>query len=627
MSTGQYDRFRKLLLSDSFLFAKEICGHADLVPEIHAPISYLACGLTDRLIETLQSPAFDSYVTRKLRREMLSRQIDWKTAAGRMALDELINGSMIRPAIINIRMSRRFFKSSVITHAGSLFIATVDPNETIKITHAVDPKAWEFVEQIGKTVQSGTYRDFFPDRIPEDATYNITQKRINLGGRTISHPQATIQGSGVGTKEEAAHYSTFVDDDIVTDLNSSPDLLRGVLKWMKGLTGFYMPTRRVRRIEVGTKHDEDDDDTFLTSGAMAVECLTLRVPIEEYEGEITNILERGRPTCPQLFPKAKISAEQTHVLSGTEDEDGYRTWWNQYLLSAIGGTLRLFPPSLVDDPDHWWKRVELPKTDTEANRQRRKEGHFLVSRFLRDAEGKPIPKKDKPIFDVDGLLLDDWRDNAETILFDPWRQLDRVCLIDPSWANSGNSDNWGVSAVGCDYDDVSYQLETMSDDNGTDGWIHALEMLDQKYHFRVIGFDGAAMQDAMIQQLMRNDKRLRRMAGRMVKVPHNARSKPVRMKEGVSEPMKVYRLLLAPPFQIAGDNDVHGGNMTRLELKGIKSTPKRIVKDDKDGIADSLAMARAVLKRRRKPESDDEDKVTAINRRPQHPVLGVAYGA
>lgn len=629
LSTTKFDEFKKALMIDSYIFTKKICGHEQLIPEIHAPISYMATGLTDKLIQTLVNPAFNSYITKYLRTEFTKRGIDWRTIEGRASIDSLLNGDLtetglpLRPAVINFRMSRRMFKSSVITHGGVTFIATRDPNETIKITHAVDPKAWDFCEQIAKTILSGTYRDYFPERIPQgDLSKLVTMKKITLGERTISHPQKTIEAGGIGTSEESAHYSTFINDDIIADEELSVDEIKKVVKWQKGMTGFYMPTRRIRRLEVGTKHDEDDDDTFLSTGAMAKECLTIRVPIEEHDGEVINILKRGKPTCPKLFPKEKITAEQIHVLSGEEDSDGYRTWWNQYLLSAIGGGLRLFPASLVDNKDHWWLGpFESPKDSD------RKQGRFIVARYVRDEEGNPKqdPRKKIALFDNDGILKEDWRENAQIISFDPWRELDRVCTVDPSWSNSGNSDNWGVTAAGCDWEDVKYQLETCSGSNdGTDGWIEAMDYLDRKYHFRVIGFDGAAMQDAMIQNLMKTDRRLRRMASRMIKVSHNNISKTLRMKEGIAEPMKIWRWFLAPPFK----EDFFGGNMTRAELKLIKSTPKRTVKDDEDGIADSLSMVPALIKRSRKLEDPASEKVKmyasiAAQKRSINPYLGV----
>lgn len=618
LSIAAHARLRALLLSDSFLFARRICKHLDLIPAIHMPLSYLACGLTDRLIETLDMPGLDSYLTRKLRAEFerrLSQQFGptpWRTAAGRNAIDALINGTMMRPAIVNIRMFRRLFKSSVITHAGTLFIGTVDPNETIKITHAVDPKAWEFCEQIGATINSGIYHDYFPDRIPHgDLTRLITQKRITLGGRTISHPQTTIQASGYNTKEEAAHYSVFVTDDLVTDLNSSPGELREVLKYMKRMTGYYMPTRRIRRLEVGTKHDEDDDDTFLTTGDRIEHCLTLRMPIEEHSYRVTNILERGKPTCPELFPAERITIEQTHVLSGDADEDGYRVWWNQYLLSATGGTLRLFPADVVDDPDYWWMG---PYEHPNANWSKR--GHYLIARWRRDGNGKLVPKRDHTLYAGDELVTD-WRKHAELLSFDPWQEMDRVLLVDPSWSDREQSDNWAVSCVGQDYDNVKCQLQTLSDTTGMEGWISALDYLDSIWQPRAWGIDATASQDPMIENTIRTDKRLRKMASRMVKLHHTQRSKGSRMMEGLAQPLLCHRFLLAPPYR-EQNVDKFGGNITRSELKMIKSTPKHAVSTDQDGIADSLAMSGSVLRSVRKSIPPEPQRPTVID-----PVLGV----
>lgn len=584
------------------------------------PLSYMACGLTDRLIETLENPKLDGYVTRALRRAFSVRFIGfggagvrpWNTPEGRAEIDLLINGSVMRPAILNFRLFRRLYKSSTITHGATLFIATNDPNKTIKITHAVDPMAWAFCQQIALTVLSGTYRDFFPDRIPDgDLSKLIGQKRITLGGRTISHPQTTIQAGGFNSKDEAAHYDTFVTDDIVTD-NSEISEIREVIKYMKRMTGFYMPTRAVRRLEVGTKHDEDDDDTFLST---IQHCFTLRVPIEEHEGKVTNILERGTPTCPEIFPSERITTEQDHVLSGDQDDDGYRVWWNQYLLSATGGTLRLFQPDVVDDPDRWWMG---PYEHPNPNWQKR--GHFLIARFRRDKQGKPLRNPKKPaIYGADGQLLADWRENAEIVSYDPWIDLDRAILVDPAWSEREFTDNWAVSCVGQDSEDVKLQLETLSETSGIEGWIAALAYLDEIWHPRVIGFDGNATQDPFIQNLMKTDKRLRRIASRMFKVKQSNQNKAIRLQEGVAEPLKVYRFLLAPPYRTKAGVDRFGGNITRQELKLIKSSPKRSVRTDQDGIADSLAMSGSVLRGARKAV----EAPVVVPRRPIDPILGV----
>jgi hypothetical protein len=610
LSSTQWRRLREVLLSDSYLFTKKICKHNEMIPELHMPMSYAACGLTDRLIEVLDARGFDSYVQRRFRDGLWARQIDWRTPNGWRELDAALD-------FLNFRWFRGIFKSSTITHGAALFMATVDPNSTIKITCATDDKAWAFCEQIGATVLSGTYRDFFPERIPEgNLSKLITMKEITLGGRTISHPQTTIQAGGYITKDEGAHYDTFFTDDLVNEGNSSPVELKGVLRWMRGLTGFYMPTRRIRRREVGTKHEEDDDDGFLTSRAMAQECLTIRLPIEEHDGPIPNVLVRGTPTIPQMYPPERIAKLQRHVLSDENEPDGVRSWLNNYLLLSRSASGRLFPPALVDDPDRWWLG---PFAHTKASQH--KLGRFLVARFCRDDEGRPVAKKDRQVVDADGNLLDGWRANAKTIVYCPWLDLDRVALVDPAWASREEEtrtsyhdpDNWAVSAIGTDPEMVAFQLETKSDSTGTEGWIDALAEMDDYYHFRVIGFDASAWQDAVVANLMVTDKRLRRLRSRMRPIRH-AGSKRAHLRAGLAEPLAMYQMLLRPDKL---------GNATRNELKNIRG-----VKNDIDGIADSLAMHRAVNKRSRSEKERQEDEMESALPRPKiDPILGVPVAA
>lgn len=605
LSTTQHAELKRALLSDSYLFKRFICRHKELIPEIHRPMSYMICGLTDKLIEVLEDPRMRSYVTDQIRTELWKREINWRTSEGRARLDAQLDFQ-------NWRWFRGSYKSSVGTHGGLAFMATRDPNITAKITHATDDKAWEFCGQIADTVLSGTYQDFFPERIPvNDVAKLITMKKVALSGRTVSRPQTTIQAGGYLTKDIGGHYDTFFIDDLVMERNATPELLKGVKTWLQNLEGYRIeaPGVRVRRIHIGTKWDEDDDDAFLTTGANARDCITIRLPIETFDGEVVNIMEAGKPTVPQFFSAEKIFEKKRRVVNArTEDAetgiviDGARSWRCNYLLDAYAGGARLFSPAVVDDPFRSW--MLQPYHD--EKRQRENPRRFLVARYLRTEQGQPVPLAGKRIVDADGRLMDDWRVNAKVVRFDPWRDLDRVVLVDPAWADKTTADNWAVSAIGADHDRVNYQLETRSDTTGLEGWVVALCEVDELWHPRVIGFDGGAYQDAVIKNMIKTDKRLRRMRSRMVPVPHNNRTKTARMREGVAEPLKMYRFMLDPRSQ-----------MTRDELKGIRGIPS-----DRDGIADSLSMAPAVLKRRRPVQDDDAQP--PVHQQPKiHPALGV----
>jgi len=618
MSTDAMKRFRADLLSDSFKFTVIVCGHMDLIPEYHMPLSYAACGLTDKLIWSLTQSGFDGYVVERFREEFFLRHIDLRDPAHRDKVDASLDW-------VNIRWSRGTFKSSVVTHGGATFTATRDPNTTAKITHARDDKAWEFCGQIAETIRSGPYRDIFPDRVPEgNLNELLTTKKITLGGRTISHPQTTIQALGYLSKEISAHYDTFWTNDLVVGGeggNATPALLPGVTNWIRGMTGLFMPTKRIRRIHEGTKWDEDDDDTFLTKDRRRFACLTIRVPIEVYDGPVTNILERGTPTLPKLYPVPAIQAIQDSILSDDSESDGARIWRCNYLLDAYAGSARLFPPSLVDDPDNWWKGPFRHPKDEEDRR-----GRFVIARYRRDKQGRPLDAKQLkrgkvvPLVERDDrgreVLVKGWREAAALIVLDPWKDLDRICLVDPAWVEK--ADNWAVSGIGVDPEMVELQLATRSATSGMDGWIDALAELDEEYHFRAVGFDGGAYQDRFIQNLIATDKRLRRLRSRMVKVPHRGKAKIARIREGVAELLHMHRLLLDP---------TEDGTPTRDEMKKYKGGDKAV-----DGILDSLAMAPAVYKRRRSREEQEAAAAAAVvrdvkRRRIIDPALGVPFAA
>lgn len=571
MSTGQRERLRQFLLEDSYAFTEIVCGHGDLVPELHMPLSYMVCGLTDKLIYVISQSGFNSYITSQLRQELFNRQIRFDTPAGREQVDKLLD-------IVNVRWFRGIFKSSVCTHGGATYLATKDPNETIKITCAVDEKAWQLCDQIGATITSGTYYDLFPERVPGgDVAKAVTMKRIDLNGRTISHPQGTINAGGYKSKDTGAHYSTWFFDDLVVGGkggNATVTELPGAIDHLKGLPGFYMLTRRIRRIHVGTKWDEADDDAFLTSGKMAIRCFTTRMPIETYDHPVENIAERGAPTVPSLFTKERIQSIQDEVLTN-EDGLGAIEWRGNYLLDIAAGGGRLFPSSLVHDPERSYLIVRHPKPEMH------KLGRYFVSRFARTNEGKRIEVEKWSGSEDDPLR---WK----RVVLDPWSGLDRVLTIDPSWAKG--ADNWAVSCTGDDHQGVRFQLETQTGDGGLDEWVESLPELVEFWRPRIIGFDKNAMQDAMVNNMLKTDKRLRKIRHLFVGIGAKGTTKPSRIRAFVAEPLLMYRLLLHPTCP-----------NTRPEMIAYKADRKAV-----DGILDSLAMANAVHVKKASQEEREE---------------------
>jgi hypothetical protein len=606
LSTSALDRLRAFLLNDPYYFTEVVCGHSDMVPEVHMAMSYAVTGSTDKLAWLLQQTGFDSGVTRSLKLQLQLRGIDVRTSLGRQMLDKALDWQ-------NWRVARGTFKSSVITHGGATYTAVRDPNTTAKIIHAVDEKAWAYCGQIGETLLSGVMHDLFPERVPTGNVKElVTTKHITFGGRTISHPQTTLQASGYATKDIGGHYDTFWIDDLVVGGpggNATEALLPGVHAWLRGLTGFYMNTRRVRQIHVGTRYHENDDNAFLTRGKNALECLTVTCPIEEHDGEVVNILERGRPTMPTLLPPEKITTLQSRVLSGADDMDGAFSWYCNYLLNPYQAGSKMFSDRLIDDPNRAWIGP-LAYPGAEKNPQFKY--RFLVARIARDEEGFPVDKDNKRLAADDSL-----RAKAKVLTFDPWKHLDRVVTLDAAWVN--DADNWAVHVEGVDYEGVRFQLETISGNDGMEGWIDALADADERYRPRVIGFGKGGYQEPMVQNLLRTDKRLRKLRNKVVAIKEAGQAKVARIREGVAEPLKRYQLLLAP----LDLNEYDGGaQATRDEMRDYRQGKK----EQKDGILDAISMAPAVSRSARKPESADERKKRERElqvRRPIDPVLGV----
>ncbi len=625
LSTTKKEQLKGFLLSDSYAFTYIVCGHRDMVHEVHMPLSYAACGLADKLAWSITQSGFEGYVIDQFRDACRTRYIDPAEAEGVTKLDVALDW-------VNQRWTRGAFKSSVVTHGGITFTATVDPNTTNKITTAVDEKAWELCDQVGDTILSGRYRDLFPERVPQGNLKElVTSKRITLGGRTISHPQTTIQAWGYRTKDIGGHYDRFWCDDLVVGGeggNNTPTLLPGVHSWLTGMPGFFMHTRRVRVVHAGTRWDDNDDHRWLSTGKRALACFSIVVPIETYEGEVVNILERGTPTMPTFLPKEKIQALQDRTLGDESEAEGAQSWrCNNLLDPGIGGG-RLFADRIINDPDRAWMgpfqhpKARIPKFAKQF------ESRFIVARFARDEEGRVVDKDKHPLIeqyqDASGVtrtrLVADWRKRAHILRFDPWADLDRVLTVDPAWKDGGN--NWAVTASGVDPWMVKFQLETQSDTDGLDGWVEALAEMDEIYRPRVIGFGAGGYQDPMVQNLLRTDKRLRKLRGRIIPLSENEGSKWSRIKGGVAEALKMYRLMLLPP-STSEDGD-YGAAMTRAEMQKLKKGDKNA----KDGILDTLWMVDAVARRVRTQEDREQAKKDLLRRQSERrlmidPVLGV----
>lgn len=610
MSNEKMAELRRFLLGDAYAFTYLICGHRDMQPDIHMPLAYAAAGQAGKLAWCITQSGFESYIIEQFREACKSRDIDPRTIDGVYKLDKALDW-------VNFRLPRGTFKSSVITHGGALVVATNDPNSTAKITAAIDDKAWELTRQIGATVLSGIFKDFFPDRVPDKAS-DVTKERARLGGRTISHRQTTIQAGSYQSKDVSGHYDTFWTDDLVVggpSGNAKPQFQPGVFNWLSNMPGSYMLTRRIRSIHVGTRWPYDDFE-WLAAPRRRRDCLSLVVPIELHKGEVVDIMKRGEPTMPSLLPVEAIQRLQDRTLTSDTEGEGVESWLCNYLLAPSLVDGKIFEPEIVNDNDRAWMG---PYTHPDSRLLKREPYRFLLGRIKRNDDGAPLDKKDKPL----DVKAENWQHRAAIITFDPWSDLDIIATLNTTWASGGK--NWALTISGIDPQLTRFQLETRAGEGGTDEWANALRDLAALYKPRVIGMDRKAHSDSVIQNMLRTDKRISSLRGKVVGVDQADVTEEARIRASVAEPLKSYRLMLLPISEDTTKD--YGAAITRKELLMFRAGS-----DKSWPILDSLSMCAALIrkvptKEQRAAIKMQQQRAEAEYRRSVNPRLGVPGAA
>lgn len=616
LSNDKMAELRRFLLSDAYAFAYLVCGHRDIVPEVHMPLAYAAAGQAQRLAWCLSQSGLKGYVIDRFREACVIRGIDITTAYGVGQLDVALDW-------VNFRLPRGTYKSSIITHTGVVITATADPNRTIKITGAIDDKAWELCEQAGDTVLSGIYRDLFPERVP--AKSDVTMKKIKLAGRNVSSREKTIQAGGYLSKNETGgHYSDHFIDDLVVggkNGNANPTQLPGAINWLVNLPNTFMISTRVRVVHGGTRWDQKDDHGWLSEKTRASDCMSVVVPIETYEKPPASIMERGTPTMPTFLPVEKIQAKQDRMLASDDEIDAAEAWRCNNLLDPSAGGGRLFVEDVVNDHDRTWLGpFEHPEAKIRERSKIDYAARFVVAKIERDATGAPIHKDTKKPLDINEPR---WRSAARIASYDPWEDMDVVVALDPTWNAGGQK--WAATVAAVDPDLVKFQLETRSGESGVDEWATALAALEKTYKPRVIGIARKALSDPLVQNLVKTDERLRKLRGKIVAVEHVEATQESRVRAGVADPLKAYRWLLLPVGRDS-QND-YGAAVTRREMLRYRAGS-----ESPWPVLESLAMVDALA--RRVPTRDQREKTARARQEAEaryrasiNPVLGVPSAA
>ncbi len=537
LSASDFQLLKQHLKTDPFDFARVICNYTIINDTFHRPLAYILGQCVDKLVALLNNPTFSSFVLSALRVELQLRGIDWNSPQGRAQLAELLR-------FINIRFYRGSAKSSLGTHSTLLWFATNDPNETIALMTVNDDGAHAFCRQIRDTLQSDLYRLFFPERIPEgDLSKLWTEQRLWLGGRTISHPQWTIEARGFTSSWARTHFNRFFTDDIVTEANCSPTELAKVHRNLGNMRGLYMPElagRPVARHHLGTVYDEMDDHWFLRK---IKHCLTLVMPIEVYpNGMPETITERGIPTNPEWHPLSEIE-KICEEVSGDPKQGPLSYKRNFWLDPTAGVGDRLFSPNLVE-----------------------KSKYRLVEKSsVRYAVRKRIVKE-----------------QLEDYFCNPFREMGIVLGIDPAFSAESTADLWAITALGTDFEEVHYQLETVAGQGFENLKAHMRAMI-LRWKPRAVGYERAGAQEQNFKTLLEYDRFFRRYATIFTSVSHENNAKDTRLINQVRDPMTIGKLLLCP--------EAHD---LLNEMMAYVPGPRA-----KDNRIDSLAIAMSVARRGR----------------------------
>lgn len=598
MTPDKLAELRRFLLEDAYAWTYLICRHRDIVPEAHMAMCYASAGQAGKLAWLITQSGFEGFVIDQFRNACASRGIDPSTIDGVYKLDAALDWQ-------NQRWPRHWFKSSVISHGVTMLDATRDPDSSILIVCAKEDKAHSIVEQCGKTIQSGIYRDLFPERVPDKAR-DISKSEITVNGRTVSSREKTIQGTSYITREISGHYDIVDTDDIVIR-----DVRGGIIgggpggpaiRWLTGMTGMRNPTRRWRRRHNGTINSTvDDDHAWLTYGKRSARVLSIVVPAEIYpNGEFPeSVLVRGTPTVPEFFPEASIIEALEEMVADETEADGIEAFRSDFWLAPTPSKSRLFSEDLLNPSRAWMGPYEHPALRTKGGEKYKNQ--FLVARMERTPEGCPIDNARKPL----DVRLESWRKRALLAVWNPWEDMDRVMVVNLAWMRGAKS--WAITAAAADPALVRYQLETRTGDDIGAPLVNALAEMDALYKPRVIGIEAKAWSDHTVRNRFATDPKLRTLERRVVGIDTTQATEEARIRTGIAEPLSSYQWLLLPtPPGSLGD---FGAAATRAELARYRAgaeTPWPIT--------ETLAGVSAIVKRVATPQQRTEARKLRVQR-------------
>jgi hypothetical protein len=558
-------------IDDPWPFAVGICGFDRLVERFHRPLIYLYAGKPYLLLELLREGRLHSEVTDQIRQQLRDRGLDPHNFDHEDRICKFLRETH------NIRISRGTGKTSCEV-AAITYVITIDPNEHVALVGYTDDTAGEIGGKIAKIVKSDRYKEWFPERIPDNERTNLSIHYVKLAGRTrgeITEPN--VMALGHGSNWTSFHFSRIFYDDVICYENSAPTEMRASLKIMANFDGLRQPyiiwPAGVQESHTGTIWSRFDDNSVLEKND---ECLTIKIPIHRRkDGQpwtLKNYQEKdaGVPCLPEWYNEEQIAEKMRSTLRRSLEEGGGRTaWFCNYLLIPQEDEVLPFHPDVVDKAKFEWRvnqrtqRLEVCRPATTINRE--------------------------PLYDTAGKRL--------YFCFDPHR-MRRVAAVDQAYSKKSGADQWAIAVVSIDHQGFRYVLYVVVG-HGYNEMLDAIRECDELWEPETWLMESNGAQSATLAW-MRMDKGWQFLAARLEGVEHwgSASSKPKRIREDVAAPMETGELLLNP-------EDFH----TPTEAKQYNPQDR----DPADAALDAIAMAsvRLVPTEYRTSEEEAADEARA----------------
>jgi hypothetical protein len=429
ISPQEREDIRALMERDPWYFSRYVCGRDPKAERHHRPLLYVYTRKADLLCACLSNPRFDGPITDQVKADLRCNGIDWTNPADLPKVRRRLRR-------VNVRLPRSLGKSTYADDA-DLYEATFDPNITISIGSKSDKFAESRIITIGAYVLSPQYRYWFPERVPDDARYYVTNDAIWLKGRTRIVPEATIEGRGIQSQWTGHHYRKNRRDDIV-GTESGEASQDDAVKHLANIDPLHDETAWVQDLFIGTINGEDDDHAILASDPNV---MSIVVPIETHPGGTTleNIYSDGEIMFPEWFSRERVNEIKENARKNPKQGP---IWLLQnYYMTAHQSGVLLFTDRVMERAKFiWWYDPKLKRE--------------IILRPLKD-------KRDTPRKMVNGY--------PQPVKWEDWFRLDLRALPRSAfaWAAdqsvSDTGDEWAF-VLGCmDWEGVEYILDNLSD--------------------------------------------------------------------------------------------------------------------------------------------------------------------